>query len=258
MLGGSGWASFTLYERTTRASVAAEAPANARVEQLVAEAYEHLAVDELDVAREKLNQAAGLAEADARVQEGLVLVAVRSAERVWLEHRLATDAGARAKHLDELDQSVHAAREIIAVARRKSTDPPMLERITMAERQLNTMLVLAFMSDEKSDRARGVVGARLATHPQRALIDGYVGSAPAPPPAASASSSGATTPATASAPPVPPPPSWGNPQPYYNPQPYEPHYELDHEPNMKGKPKTTGELELPVTEPSPAPAPPPE
>lgn len=255
MLGASGWASFTLYERTTSASVMPQAPADPRLEQLVAEAYKHLAVDEVDVARDKLGQAAGLDESDPRVQEGLVLVAVRSAERAWLEHRLAGAGEARSKRLDDLDHAVHAAREIIAIARRKTADAPALERIGMVERQLNTLLVLAFMSDEQHDRARGVVGARLSTHPQRALIEGYVGSSAHSPPAASASASGATAPATASAPPPPAPPSWGS---GYNPQPYEPHYELDQEPSMKGKPKTAGELELPVTEPSPAPAPAPE
>ncbi len=250
MLGASGWASFTLYERTTRAGAAADAPADPRVEQLVTEGYQHLAVEELELARDKLNRAAGLAGQDPRVQEGLVLVAVQSAERAWLAHRLEGEGGEGRKRLEELDHAVHAAREVIATARREVGDPLAVERINLAEQRLNTLLVLAFMRAGHDDRARGVLGARLSRHPQRALLERFVGGGGDPGPAASATASPSASPSSSTPGPTVPKPGPG---PGWN-QPYEPHYEFDREPKMGTQPKTPGELQLPP----PAPPPPPD
>lgn len=240
MLGASGWASFTLWERTTQASVSATPEADPRLEQLVADGYAHLAADELDVAKEKLNKAVGANASEPRAQEGLVLVAVRRAERRYWEVSLDGAEDKRAQRLEELDHAVHEAREVIANVRRAITDPSTLARIGMAERRLNTMLVVAFASLGAPERAQGALSARLSTHPQRKLLEDFVGVAPkAPAPATSASAS-ASAAVSASAP-----------APTYRPPTgqhhgYEPHYEFDNEPQMHDKPKTPGELEIPM------------
>ncbi len=245
MLGASGWASFTLYERTTRASDLAVTATDPRLEKLLAEAYAQLTIDELDSASDKLVSAKGIASKDARVHEGLVLVAVRRAERIWWELRLAGNAEGTAKRLRDLDGAVHDAREVIADARRNASDPLAVDRIGMHERRLNTMLVIAFAASGATERARGALAARLTAHPQRALLEAYVGASPSP--AASTSSSASAAPSAATAAPMIPSPPQRTPSRYGTSGSYEPPFELDHEPAMKDQPKTPGELEMPAT-----------
>ena len=250
MLGVSGWASFTLYERTTQAAVGDPAPVNPRVEQLVAEGFKHLAADELEIAAEKLNQAVGAVAGDPRANEGLVLVFVRRAERVYWELALTREPNPQL--IEKLDDAVHKARETIANVRRSVTDQPTLDRIGMQERHLNTLLVVAFVRAGANERARGALAARLATHPQHKLLESFVGASPLP--AASGSASAAPS-AAASAPTATPPgmqPPVVRPPgvpPSYPGSSYEPHYEFDNEPAMKDKPKTEGELLLPPPSP---------
>jgi hypothetical protein len=245
LLAASGWAGFTVYERVTkdRATVVQpEAGNDSSVDALVTEAYQALAVDKLDEAAQKLEKAAATAPADARVEEGLVLVAVRRCERTYLSLTLGEHADGKRRELaEQLDEEVHRAREIIAQARRTVRDASALERIKLHEREINTELVLAFVRAGDLDRARGALSARLSDHPQADLLKAYVGAAPVASASASASASAtpsAAVPATARPPAVP----------------YSPHYELLDEPNMSDH-HTPGELVIPPPDPAPAPAP---
>jgi hypothetical protein len=172
MLVLSGWATATLWERTSRPAPAPAEPTAKPADAALSVAYEHLANDELEQAQQQLSLGD---PSDPRIQEGLVWVAVRRAERLGTEHERQRACGEKCrdeaeKTLQALDHAVHDAREVIAKARRSTEDVVTLARIRMLDQRIHTVLVFAFVAAGELDRAKGVLSARLASHPQREVI----------------------------------------------------------------------------------------
>jgi hypothetical protein len=256
MMGAAGWAAYTVKERGLLGpQISAEPTVDARLETFIGDAQMKLVAGDLVGAGEQFQKASGVNESDPRVREGLVLVDVAKAEVLWWKLSLDQhDAAAHRALALQLDAAVDRARETIANARRELTNEPLRAHLELYERRLNIFVVVAFKQIGDVERAQGALGARLASHPQLALLKAYVGAAKdgenegsgGAQPAASASASATAAP-SASAPPT---------QVASDPQQRdrrEQHYEFNDEPTHP--PKTHGELELPANTPAPTPAP---
>lgn len=242
-MGAAGWASFTLYERT-RGAAPDVAPAPVPEDEIapyVDAAQAHLVEGRLDEADVQLTKASGLDDEDERVLEGLALVEVLRAERVWWQSELRPDN--RKDAVERLDHDVDMARQAIAVALRHARSRDVKTRLRLYERRLNTLVVVAFVRAGMKQRAEGALDARLADHPQRTLIEAYVAGENA---VAAADDDGkdhrgGVLEEEDAIPPRPTQPAGG---PGLH---QEEHFEFDNEPHHV--PKTAGELELPAPAP---------
>ena len=252
-MGLAGWSAFTLYERMGGSALfgAPTAPKDERLEGFVAAGQKALEVGDLEVASEQLIKASGLNEADPRVQEGLVLVEVVRAERIWWDLALGDhEPKAFSALVDKLDAQVDRAREAIAEARRKAIDPMLAVHLLHYEHTLNTMVVVALTRAGQADRAKGALAARLASHPQRQLFEAFVGRvsepADAPPADAGVEAEGdaGAAPAVSASASAPASASPGS-SPMWPGQRRD--YEFEHEPPPTKGVTVPGELELPAT-----------
>ena len=236
-MGAAGWASFTLYERT-RAAAPDVAPVPVPEDEIapyVDAAQEHLLEGRLDDADVQLTKASGLDERDERVLEGLALVEVLRAERVWWQTELRS--GDRKDAVERLDHDVDMARQAIAVALRHARSADVKTRLRLYERRLNTLVVVAFARAGMKERAAGALDARLGDHPQRALIAAYIAGEDE----GDEDDGGGVLEEEDAVPPRPTQPA-GGPGVHQ-----EEHFEFDSEPHQP--PKTAGELELPASVP---------
>ena len=249
-MGAAGWASFTLYERTRVAPETEVAPAPVPKDEIapyVDAAQAHLLEGKLDEADVQLTKASGLDEKDERVLEGLALVEVLRAERVWWQSELRP--GDRKDAVERLDHDVDMARQAIAVALRHARSADVKTRLRLYERRLNTFVVVAFARAGLRERADGALDARLADHPQHALIAAYVaGEEPEGDDEKKdeddEKDAGGVLEEEDAVPPRPTLPA-GGPGVYSPHQQREEHFEFTDEPHHP--PKTAGELELPAT-----------
>jgi len=244
MMAALGWGAYTAGERgLLKSSTTADAATVSRLDAFLSEGYGKLLAGDLEAASEQFHKASGLSEDDPTVQEALVLVDVLRAQAIYWKLAQGEDL---AQLATDLDVAVDRARQSIAAARRKVSDPQLKTRLTLHERRLNTFVVIGFARAGNTERAKGALEARLVDHPQRKLLQALVGSAspdleePQPSASASASASAASSPA------APSPPTAGFAE-------RDDHYEFDHEP--PAPPKSAGELQLPGNAPSPTPPP---
>ncbi len=246
-MGAAGWASFTLYERarTVTPDVAAAPVPEDEIAPYVDSAQAHLVEGRLDEADVQLTKASGLDDKDERVLEGLALVEVLRAERVWWQSELRHDSRTKADRKDaveRLDHDVDMARQAIAIALRHARSADVKTRLRLYERRLNTLVVVAFARAGMKQRAEGALDARLGDHPQRELIEAYVAGEDAGDAAAEDDEKKDEGGVLEEEDAVPPRPT----QPAGGPGTHkEEHFEFDSEPHQP--PKTAGELELPAT-----------
>jgi len=259
ILGLSGWTAFTVYERLVAARqpvIAAEPKSDPKLEAFLAESRTLFEKGDLAAAEQQLHKASGVADKDERVLEGLAMIRVGHAEHTWWELTFGKhDKDARVKLLLRLDSEVDRAREAVAKSLGSVSDEARKGRLRLAERRLNSMLVVALALHGDLDHANGALSARLATHPQKKLLEQFVVMVGKPRPETELADAGADDaavpdekkPALA---PRDPRPSGGTGD----------KYEFHNEPTTKGLPKTAGELEISggtekVETPAPAPAP---
>ncbi len=236
---------FTLYRQQQAPKVTAEAPTPPRDERLEAfidQGRQLLAKGELGAAKEQFQKASGVNETDPRVQEGLTMVAVLDAEQTWWEWTFGKHEPAqRDKLLRRLNRQVDRARTILDATLTKTDDPELRARLHVAERRLNSMVVVALALHGDLDEAKGALSARLAEHPQAALLDAFIaaqGQAGEPEPTEDepdASADDKQEPIAAA-----------NGPPKTGSDPSGKHYEFHDEPKTHGLPPTPGELQIPV------------
>jgi hypothetical protein len=262
ILGLSGWTAFTVYEKLVAArepAIAAEPKDNPKLEAFVGEALKLYEKGDLEAAEQQLHKASGIADKDERVHEGLANIAVARAEHTWWELTFGKhDKDARVKLLRRLNGEVESARETVAGSLKSVSDEARSGRLRLAERRLNSMLVVALALHGDVDHANGALTARLAAHPQKKLLSQFVAMVGKPRPETEEPDAGAED---AAVPDSKKPALAGSDPPRHRPD--ETHYEFNDEPTTGGLPKTKGELEIPagkekVVVPAPAPEPAPE
>jgi len=236
---------FTLYQQHQAPKVTAEAPVppkDDRLETFIDQGRQLLAKGELGAAKEQFQKASGVNEADPRVQEGLAMVAVLDAEQTWWEWTFGKhEPSHRDKLLRQLTGEVDRARTIVSATITKTDDPQLRARLDVAERRLNAMLVVALALHGDLDDAKGTLSARLAEHPQAALLDAFIataGEAQEPEPTEDEPDAGAGDKQAPIAAAKKPPTAGGKPP--------GKHYEFPDEPKTHGLPPTPGELQIPV------------
>jgi len=245
ILGLSGWTAFTLYQQYRMPKVTAEVPVpvkNERLETFINQGRQRLAAGELLAAKEQFQKASGLSESDPRVLEGLAMVAVQGAEQTWWEWTFGKhDQDRRDKLLRQLSTEIDRARTIVSATVDKTEDAPLRAHLELAERRLNSMLVVAQALHGDLDEARGTLSSRLADHPQATLLGDFIGTidqASQPEPTEDEADAGAEPKAPIAA---AKPPHTGS-----GSAPQGKHYEFRDEPKTHGLPPTPGELQITV------------
>ncbi len=245
ILGLSGWTAFTLYRQYTAPKVTAEVPVpvkNERLESFIDQGRQRLAKGDLLAAGEQFQKASGLSESDPRVLEGLAMVALLDAEQTWWEWTFGKhDQDRRDKLLRQLGGEVDRARSIVSATIAKTKDEALRARLEVAERRLNSMLVVALALHGDLDDAKGALSARLADHPQATLLGDFIGTIDAarqPEPMEDEPDAGADSKEPIAA--VRPRPTGSTTGPKGK------HYEFRDEPKTHGLPPTPGELQIPV------------
>lgn len=227
---------------------------DARLTGFLSAGYGHLDSGKLDAALEQFQKASGIADGNPAVHEGLCRTHMARAEASYLQLQ-AAPAGERRRLLKQLEQQVDRAREAIHAATASKPGSTAKSRLGYFERQLNTTLLLAYVQAGETERARGVLQARLQSHPDKQLLAKLIAQPgeTAPPETSASASASASTSASASASSAPEASAAVAAKPPAGPH-RSGHYELDHEPDV-GHLAGPNELQLPGNAPAPSPAP---